>query len=197
MAISRDLLLDLYIKKKLPVSNISRQLSCSQNKINYWLKEHKIEKRTISEAIYQLKNPNGDPFCFKKPINLEDSILFGLGLGIYWGEGSKKGSGGLRLTNTDIRMIKVFINFLYKFFKIPKSKLKFSLQVFGDISAKKCLEYWCKGLKVGKTQFYKTIVSEIRGKGTYRNKSEHGVVILYFNNVKLKKLILEMIEKIK
>jgi hypothetical protein len=39
-------------------------------------------------------------------------MLFGMGLGLYWGEGTKRGKGGMRITNTDAKMIKKFIEFL-------------------------------------------------------------------------------------
>jgi hypothetical protein len=37
---------------------------------------------------------------------------------------------------------------------------------------------------------------KIRGEGTYKYKSEYGVIILYFNNVKLKKIVCSMIENV-
>jgi hypothetical protein len=193
--ISKDILHKLYIDKKQSVSQISKLFECSENKINYWIKKYNINKRSISDAIYQLKNPFGDPFTIKNPKTLQQGILFGLGLGIYWGEGLKRGSGGVRITNTDSRMIRKFINFLDNFFGIDRNKLRFSIQIFEDISKEKALKYWINELGVKKEQFYKIILSKVRGEGTYKYKSEYGVVIVYFNNVKLKKIILDMIEK--
>jgi hypothetical protein len=195
MKISREKLEELYIDGKMSVSKISILCGCSQNKINYWLKKYNISKRSIADAVYLIKNPDGDPFLFRKPRTTQEHILFGLGLGIYWGEGLKRGNCGLRLTNTDIKMMSRFIDFLVTFFKIKKDKLRFSLQVFADINKEEALNYWMKGLDVKRGQFYKTITSEVRGKGTYKYKSQYGVLILYFNNIKLKKIILEMIEK--
>ncbi len=194
--ISKEILSDLYINKKFSSFKISKEIGCSQNKVNYWLKKYNIKKRTISDAIYQLKNPLGDPFSVKKPYTLKQGILFGLGLGIYWGEGLKRGNGGLRLTNTDINMVIKFISFLEEFFNIKKDKLRFSIQIFDDIVPKEAFNYWKNGLGVKREQFYKTIVSKVRGSGTYKNKSKYGVIIVYFNNIKIKKVILEMIEKL-
>ncbi len=194
--VSKKFLVDLYINKKKSSAQIARYFKCSQNKINYWLNKYDISKRDISEAVYQMKNPNGDPFNQTHPRTLADGILFGLGLGIYWGEGLKRGKGGLRLTNTDSKMIKKFIDFLVKFYKIDRNKLRFSIQIFKDINSTDALNYWCKELCVKKEQFYKTIISKVRGEGTYKYRSEHGVIIVYFNNVKLKKLITETLEKL-
>src|SRR3990167_2458911 len=52
----------LYVQKKLSVSVMAGQLKCSEHKVNYWLTKHGIEKRSISDAIYQMHHPRGDPF---------------------------------------------------------------------------------------------------------------------------------------
>jgi hypothetical protein len=191
------ILRELYIKQKWPVSRIAKKYKCSENKINYWLKKYSITKRTISDAIYDFHNPLGDPFLARKPRTLEDGILFGMGLGLYWGEGSKRGNGGVRLANTDVRLVRKFIEFLEKMFKIKRSKLRFSIQIFSDISPRKAFDYWRKELKVSGDQFYKTMVLKVRGEGTYKYKSEYGVIIVCFNNVKLKRLLCSMIENIR
>lgn len=192
----RNILLKLYSEKKLSVAAIAKKFNCSQNKINYWLSKYSIKKRTIAEAIYQLHNPKGDPFQLVMPKSLEEGILFGMGLGLYWGEGQKRGGGAVRLANSDIRLVSKFIEFLESAFLIKRIDLRFGLQVFSDISAEDSLNYWRKGLGVNKNQFYKTLILKVRGEGTYRYRSEHGVIILYFNNTKLRALICEMIDNI-
>jgi len=194
--VPKQALVDLYCKKRNSVAQISRLLGFSQNKINYWIEKHKIEKRTISDAMYQFKNPKGDPFKLSYPKTVDEGILFGLGLGLYWGEGSKKGGGGLKITNTDPKLIRKYIDFLESFLDIDRNKLRFSLLIFRDISENNALEFWSRELNIKKQQFYKASVIKVRGEGTYKNRSEHGVAILQFNNVKLKRLICDMIENI-
>ncbi|MEK7106176.1 MAG: hypothetical protein AAB895_02350, partial [Patescibacteria group bacterium] len=109
---------------------------------------------------------------------------------------TKRGKGGVRLSNSDPKLIKKFIEFLEKFFVIDRNKLKISIQIFSDISPQKSLSYWIRELNLEKRQFYKPIVLKVRGKGTYKYKSEYGTVIVYFNNIKLKKLICAMIDNI-
>lgn len=196
MKISKKDLEETYFAKNLSAAQTSKLFNCSTNKINYWLAKYELKKRTISEAVYRLRNPLGDPFVLQQPSNIQEGILYGMGLGLYWGEGSKRGKGGMRLGNTDVRLIKKFIEFLEKFFGIQKNKLKFGLQIFSDISPNKALSYWQQELKVEKNQFYKIIISKVRGKGTYKYKSEYGVLSVYFNNTKLKKLICQLIDNI-
>ncbi len=106
--LNRDKLSLLYEQKKLSVPIIAKRLGCSEHKVNYWLAKHSIKKRSISDAIYQFHNPRGDPFLLKLPRNTQEGILYGLGLGLYWGEGSKRGNGGVKLGNTDVHLIKKF-----------------------------------------------------------------------------------------
>jgi hypothetical protein len=190
-------LYNLYIDEKKSVNQIAKILNCSQNKINYWLEKFEIPKRTVSEAIYTLKNPKGDPFTFRRPETLDEAELFGLGIGLYWGEGTKRGKSSVRLSNADSKLIRKFIEFLEKFYAIDKNKLKFSLQIFSDISPKKSLNYWIQELQINKNQFYKPQVIKVRGEGTYKYKSKYGVMIIYFNNTKLQKHICQLIENIK
>ncbi len=75
----------LYSKEGLSGLQIAKRLPCSANKVEYWLHKHKIPKRSISEAIYKKWNPQGDPFFFYKPSNIPEAILYGIGVGLYWG----------------------------------------------------------------------------------------------------------------
>jgi hypothetical protein len=186
----------LYVNDKKSTLQIAEILSCSQGKINYWLKKYNIQKRTISDSIYLLKNPNGDPFKFKKPYNIKSGILFGLGLGLYWGEGDKRGNEGARLSNSDPKLIKSYINFLIETLGIDKERLRFSIQIPPDLSSKDTLNFWINELNLNKNQFYKPYILKKRGNGSYKNKSKYGTIIVYFNNIKLKKLICNLIDKL-
>src|SRR3990167_1904737 len=78
-----------YVQKKLSMQEIASRLSCSVNKVCYWMIKHNIQARSMSEAVYAKHNPPGDPFSFKQPTNLKEAELLGFGLGLYWGEGTK------------------------------------------------------------------------------------------------------------
>jgi len=192
----RNFLYNQYVVKKQSVAQIAQKQKCSQNKINYWLSKHQIKKRNISDAIYQLRNPLGDPFALRLPRTTKEGVLFGMGIGLYWGEGTKRGTGGVKLGNTDAKLVRKFIEFLKEVFGVKKSKLRFGLQIFSDIPPEKALRYWARELEVNRSQFYKIIVSKVRGEGTYKYKSEYGVATVYFNNTKLKAIICNMIENI-
>lgn len=193
---NRKDLIDLYIVKKFSAAEISKVYGFSTSKVNYWLTRYQIPKRSISEAVYRKHNPKGDPFIFNE-LNLRNKqFLFGLGLGLFWGEGSKRNVNSVRLSNSDPRLIKFFIKFLKDVYLIDPAKLKFQLQIHKDLKEKDVFRFWLKFLNVKQGQFFKTTILTGTGKGSYKQKSKYGVIIVYFNNTKLRNLICSQIANI-
>lgn len=191
--IDRAPLAKLYLEENKSAAEIAKIFVCSQNKINYWLGKHKIPKRTISEAIYTKHNPGGDPFIFTPPNNIHEAQLFGLGIGLYWGEGTKANKNSIRLGNTDPELLDTFIRFLIVFFHIQKKDLKFGLQIFSDIDPEYALDFWMKKLKIKRQQINKPISTLSGSLGTYRKKSTYGVLTVMYHNKRLRDLLVGML----
>lgn len=191
--LNKEKLIDLYIKKGKSMKDIAELLGCSLHKVKYWMEGHNINIRSISEAVYLKNNPDGDPFKIQLPKNLEEAKLFGLGIGLFWGEGTKANKDSVRLGNTDPKLIKRFMDFLVKFFNIQKNDLKFGLQLFTDVSKKEALDFWRKELRINNSQFYKIILTKSRSTGTYRKKSKYGVLTVYYHNKKLRDILVNML----
>lgn len=193
ISLSKKILQHQYSSQKKSVAEISKLHHCSQNKINYWLSKYGIEKRSISEAVYIKNNPNGDPFKFILPNNIEDAKLFGMGIGLYWGEGNKLNKNVVRLGNSDPALLKIFINFLIKFFNIDKRDLKYHVHIFSDIPTEVALAFWKKQMEAKDKQFYKPTITISRKLGTYRKKSEYGVLTVYYANTKLRNKLISLL----
>jgi hypothetical protein len=191
--ITFELLNKYYNINKKSVLEISKKLKCSQGRVNYWLDRYRIEKRSISEAIYIKNNPKGDPFKFTSPKNIEEAKLFGLGLGLYWGEGNKANKNTVRIGNSDPALLRRFIEFLEKFFKINKTDLKFHLHIFTDIDLNEAKSFWIRELRIKESQMYKPTITKSGSLGTYRNKSKYGVLTIYYGNTKLRDTIIRML----
>lgn len=186
----------LYVGEKRSAKDIADIFGCSEHKVNYWFEKFQIQKRSISEAIYAKRNPDGDPFRVREVKSRADARLFGLGLGLYWGEGNKKSKNSIRLGNTSPAIIRTFIEFLVRMFGIHKSKLRFGLQIFTDIPKEKALAFWFKELKefnISRRQFFRVTVTPARGVGNYREKSQYGVLTVHFCNSKLKRILDSML----
>lgn len=175
------------------MQNIADDLGCSLHKVKYWTERHQIPRRSISDAIYLKHNPDGDPFRFSRPKTQNEAYLFGLGLGLYWGEGTKSSKGSVRLGNTDPVLITRFIDFLVKFFHVRRQDFRFGLQIFTDIDEQVALRYWLKSLNVGRNQFGKTVTTKSGSLGTYRQKSQYGVVTVHYHNKKLRDLLVSLL----
>ena len=186
----------LYLVEHRSSHEIATIIKCSVHKVDYWLNKHNISKRTISDAIYSLHNPDGDPFVVRKISNQKEAVLFGLGLGLYWGEGNKKNKSSIRLGNTDPRLIAKFIDFLVQVYGIKKHKLRFALQIFSDMKADKALKYWQDYLNFPSSQFLKVVITPARSIGTYREKSKYGVLTVHFHNKKLRNILINTIENL-
>lgn len=193
--IDKHLLEKHYVVDRKSMQEIALLLGCSQHKVVYYMDKHGIKRRSRSEAIYQKHNPGGDPFKVKSVVSMADAKLLGVGLGLYWGEGTKANKYSVRLGNTDPELIKTFMTFLTELFGVRMEDMRFGLQIFTDIDPEDALEYWVGKLGVKPSQFYK-ITGTISGSiGTYRKKSAYGVVTLYYNNKKLRDILVDMLPR--
>jgi len=191
--LAKEKLEKLYFRDNRSVSEIANIFGYSERGINYWFGKYGIAKRTISEAIYVKNHPKGDPFKFIPPKNIEESKLFGMGIGLYWGEGNKANKNTVKLGNSDPALLRIFIKFLVKFFKINKKDLRFHLHVFTDIDLDEAKKYWKKEMDVEKEQFYKPTIT-ITGKlGNYKKKSKYGVLTVYYGNTKLRNILVNLL----
>lgn len=187
--ITKGLLEQLYLDEKLSMQEIANRLKCSLHKIDYWMRKFNIKRRNRSDAVYIRNHPNGDPFRLATVDTIEKATLYGLGIGLYWGEGTKASQHSIRLGNTDPGLLNTFVRFLVEIYGIPRDDLKFGLQIFTDIDQDVALDYWTSKLQVKREQFYKVHVTISGSIGTYRKKSLYGVVTLYYHNKRLRDIL--------
>ena len=188
--IAKNVLENFYLIQKKSIQDISNILGYSRHKVDYWMLKYNIPVRNQSEASYVKHNPKGDPFKSKNIKTIEDSFLFGLGLGLFWGEGNKANKHAVRLGNSDPAVIKKFIEFLEKIYGVERKALRFGVQIFNDLKPQEILSFWAGSLNVSKDQFQKLIITKSRGKGTYKKKSRYGVLTVYFHNKKLRDVLI-------
>lgn len=98
----------LYFDKKLSMAQIAKRLNISNSKIEYWMNKYKLKRRSISEAIYVKSNPKGNPFKIKQVNNKKGIYLKALGIGLYWGEGTKANKHSVRISNSNPEFINIY-----------------------------------------------------------------------------------------
>lgn len=180
----------------LSMKEIASILDTSPSTVRWWMSKHGIIRRSRSEANYRKYNKLGDPFKIKSLTSSQDYLLYGLGIGIFWGEGNKVNKHSVRVGNTDSDLLKSFIRFLKEICQVEDYKISFGLQVFNDSDPDKALRYWMEEFQVPRSRFHSTVsLIPPQGKGNYKRKSEYGVVTVYVHNIKLREWMHDQIKK--
>ncbi len=196
MLISKNKLEKLY-SRGLSMQEIADRKKWPYHSVRYWMERHNVDRRPHDEAAYIRANPTGDPFHIKEILTVDEQKLYGLGLGIFWGEGNKSSKNAVRLGNSDPNLIKIFREFLLKICGVKREKIKYSLLLFNDANQNNAIGFWARELDIDTKQIGSVTTLAPRGKGTYKKKSMTGVLIIECNNTKLKKWIDQAIANIK
>lgn len=69
---------------------------------------------------------------------------------LYWGEGGKKVCD---ITNTDPKLIQLYLKFLYDVLGIVPDNIKFSIRTFTGMQPEVCLKYWSDNLNISESKF--------------------------------------------
>jgi hypothetical protein len=143
----------------------------------------RLRREKIDQKIYEeyLKK-------FKK---LSNQTMFVSGLILYLGEGSKTDKYTTSLTNTDPRIIKFFMKWLVKFYKVPKEKLKIFLQLYPTMDIDKEINFWLNVLGLNKEQLYKPYIRKIHASSfSYKESFRHGTCALSYSKSVIKREVI-------
>ena len=195
-------------------SQIRDILGVNKSTLSPWLKNYPLSKERIGElrdhnekrierfrqTMQKKRNDRIEKVyrVQKKillPLNKRELLIAGLML--YWGEGTKSGTGALLLSNTDPTMIKFFVRWIDKSFGISKNMLRIRLHLYKDMIVKEQLDYWSQELKIPTSQFSspyikKTTSDRINHKGGFG----HGTCNIGVSSVPLKEKVLMSIRAI-
>ena len=101
--------------------------------------------------------------------------VFFTGLGLYWGEGYKRGNEELGFTNSDPQMIKFIIHWLYIIYSVERRDLiaRVSINEQHKERANKVENYWSGIAGIPKTQFTRTSLIKTQSKKIYTDPEKH------------------------
>ena len=181
----KDILFRLYIAQNMSVAMMAKQLSCSQSKVNYWLRKYGIPRRSWSDSAYAKQNPKGDPFTIPGKFSHHQQELLKAGLLLYWAEGNK-GKDAIRLANLDSRMLILFLEFLREVCHVDEKRIYVYVRVQKEFSLDDARQYWANILRLPASRIYVYPHTDKRSK-LIQQKSRHGIATLEFHSTKLKK----------
>lgn len=126
------------------------------------------------------KIENARQEAFSNITSLSKDSLFYIGLGLYWGEGTKSGSGSLAVANSDPRVIVLMMRWFSECFGIERDR--FMPRVFiSDTHRDReeiITDFWVNTLNLPHSQFRRMIFLD-KGKKIYENRNMYyGVLAL-------------------
>lgn len=112
---------------------------------------------------------------------LSNRDLLILGIGLYWGEGSKNQSGGFSFSNSDPVMILLMIKWLKDIVKINGSDITTRIMINESHQPRiaEVLKFWSNLLDLPSDCFYKTTFINSKSKKIYDNHDKYfGVLVI-------------------
>lgn len=81
--------------------------------------------------------------------------LFMLGLGLYWGEGYKRGSQEWGFTNSDFGMIRIVLDWLHKCYDVPIERIiaRLTINTRYKTQAENLMRMWSRETGISRSQF--------------------------------------------
>jgi hypothetical protein len=107
---------------------------------------------------------------------------------LYWGEGSKR-RNTVRLTNSDVHMVRFFRRFLTDCFDVRAQDLRLSLNFYtgNGVSVEEIERYWLDALELPPSCIRKHAIDSLptSSSGRKRNKLPYGVCTLTIHNTRI------------
>ena len=114
----------------------------------------------------------------------EGMSLILLGLGLYWGEGSKNDRRAAVFTNSDYRAIRAYLSFLREV-GVDVSNLRATLFIDNMLEAQPVIDFWTNVTGIPGSRIYLTRTSS----GDKSVKRVHGILSLRFTDADLSRKI--------
>jgi hypothetical protein len=178
------------------ISHIAKKLKVSKSTVSIWCKDITLSPSQIEhiaqtskhhatlallmasekQRAVRMQNTNLATQKGKESVGtLTKRDIFMVGLGLYWGEGYKKGSQEFGFTNSDSAMILFYIEWLRSVFNIKTEDmiLRVSINALHAHRINDVESYWSHLTGIPKTQFTKTSLIKTTSKKVYKNTEEH------------------------
>ena len=204
-------------KDGLSIREISKILKVSKGSVSMWVRDvevpedRKLELIKKGGAIYKFANLRGELNKEKYRILREgyqdegrvlarsnDPIFFA-GCMLYWAEGTKS-RGRVQFTNSDVNMLKFFLSFLMKYFKIKYDGISITCQYYcsNGLSNTEVEKYWISSLGFPESCIRKTLVNKLERTSSKerQERTKYGVVKIIVHDVRVIQMIYGAIQEI-
>lgn len=142
---------------------------------------------TRSNSIYNIRNPDGDPFRYTPEKNKELEII---GLTLWVTEGDRT---QLSLSNGNPSIIKKYLEFLRKACRLNEEKIRAVIHCHDTLPYNQCVKYWSKLTSIPEYRFRKPYIKKDKGG---RRKYPYGIVRIVASNIKLVRIFNERLKEL-
>ncbi len=178
------------------IADIAKKLKVSKSTVSYWCRDIVLSKRARENIIRASKNKSTEGILRyteslrqKRILQTDEDIERGaslvgnlsardilcIGLGLYWGEGYKRGSQEFGFTNSDVTMVLFYLAWLERCFGIKRNDLIFRVSI-NELHSTRIRDvemYWASKMKIPLSQFTKSSLIRTTARKVYLNQSEH------------------------
>ncbi|MDO8604172.1 MAG: hypothetical protein Q7K40_02090 [bacterium] len=187
----------LYYSDGYSMKRVGESLGVSIDAVTYFMRKHKLERRTLMEdsAVRFRNKPLS--YSIKKNLTRDQEALRVIGVTLYWGEGYKtEKSSGIDLANSDVAMIAMFVRFLREVCGVDEKRLRILLYCYSNQDSKKLLRFWSNITKIPLEQFTKPYVRSDFNVSML-DKMPYGMVHIRYADKKLLKTVMAWMNEIK
>lgn len=188
LKLSVSLVKELYYQKKLSAFEIGKIINRNESTVYKFMKRNSLPRRTFREANEIKFNKKPLTYLVKQNLSPEEEKLKIAGIMLYWAEGTKININKKRLivefTNSDSKMIKLFLKFLREICGVDEKRLRVYLYCYANQNIEELKRYWYEITKIPFAQFTKPYVREdfILEKS---EKMKYGLVHIRYSDKKL------------
>ena len=147
-------------------------------------RRHLMELNRVRGVALGVQYELAEKEALKELRSFRNIPLFVATIAAYWGEGHKHNKNQLRLTNTDPKMLHMFVVFLDKFCSITAEQLRLAIFIYNDLDEQKCKRYWSK--RTGIKKFHK--VQVLPGRHKERRLPYGTATVVVMNSVIARKM---------
>ena len=178
----------LYNEGRLSVREVAVRMGTSFWRVYQLMRRHQIPRRRGSEQNYATYKTKPQ-FQIKSLLTPAEEQLRVAGTMLYWAEGRKIGHG-VDFTNSDPRLIALFLTFLRRICGVAESRLRIHVYAYADQDVQQLKRFWSQTTEVPLEQFTKPFVRQLTPNVRGR-KMSWGLAHVRYSDTRLLRLILQ------
>lgn len=178
------------------IADISTKLKVSKSTVSTWCKDIVLSAEAIQNIVSQSESKTTKALlCYTESLRatrqeniikskevgkikigtLSDRDIYCIGLGIYWGEGYKKGSQEFGFSNSDVSMVTFYLRWLWVVFGVTKDQLilRVSINALHKSRIEIVEKFWSIHTGIPLSNFTRTSLIKTQSKKVYSNHNQH------------------------